>query len=363
MRCFQLTPDTFRELDAPPEALAVSGETTAPAGFFWLSCSREHFEAELPQLQASLQRWGLPSILELHALDLVSEQLPAHFESTSWYDLMVFRRLTSNAPGDALPPSDALQAAIDTSPVGFVVYEAVLVTVHPHDCRVRDFFAERLLAYAEGREQRGSARLPASPSELMLRMLNHMVDGYLDLRRELARRFAELHKQLLDPRSRFDDWPLVLASREALGRVEETCEDQRSAVQEWIDALDEWPDAESNQIRRERELLRVRARDVLEHIERVLAHARRLDLATDSAVQMHFSALSHRTNRIMQTLTVLTAIFLPLNLITGIFGMNFDKLPLIHLADGFWFALGLMLLLGAGLAVYFWRKRYLDTRG
>jgi len=356
MRCFQLTPDTFSELAAPPEVLPQAG-----SGFVWLSCSREHFEAELQQLQALLQRWGLSGILELHAQDLVSEQLPAHFESTSWYDIMVFRRLASSSAGDAAP--QGLQTAIDTSPVGFALYDTVLITVHPDDCRVRDFFAERLLAYAEGREQRGSARLPASPSELMLRMLNHMVDGYLDLRRVLARRFAELHKQLLDPRSRFDDWPLVLASREALTRVEEICEDQRGAVQEWIDALDEWPVAETTQVRRERELLRVRARDVLEHIERVLAHVRRLDVTTDSAVQMHFSALSHRTNRIMQTLTVLTAIFLPLNLVTGVFGMNFDRLPLIHMADGFWLAMGLMLLLGAALAAYFWRKRYLDTRG
>ena len=78
----------------------------------------------------------------------------------------------------------------------------------------------------------------------------------------------------------------------------------------------------------ERELLRLRSRDVLEHIERVLTHVRRLEHSAEVAVQMHFSALGHRTNDIMRTLTVLTAIFLPLNLITGFFGMNFDSLPL-----------------------------------
>jgi Mg2+ and Co2+ transporter CorA len=63
---------------------------------------------------------------------------------------------------------------------------------------------------------------------------------------------------------------------------------------------------------------------VLEHIERVLTHVRRLEQASEAAVQMHFSAVGQRTNDIMRTLTVLTAIFLPLNLITGIFGMNFE---------------------------------------
>ena len=61
----------------------------------------------------------------------------------------------------------------------------------------------------------------------------------------------------------------------------------------------------------------------------------------------------------MRTLTVLTAIFLPLNLLAGIFGMNFDFIPLLHRSSGFWVVLGLMMLTGIGLMIYFWRKRYL----
>jgi magnesium transporter len=65
----------------------------------------------------------------------------------------------------------------------------------------------------------------------------------------------------------------------------------------------------------------------------------------------------------MRTLTVLTAIFMPLNLITGFFGMNFDALPLIHTGTGVWLTIGLMALVGIGLGAYFWRKRYLGSRG
>ena len=114
---------------------------------------------------------------------------------------------------------------------------------------------------------------------------------------------------------------------------------------------------------RERELLRVRSRDVLEHVERVLTHVRRLESSAESAVQMHFSALGHRTNSIMRTLTVLTAIFLPLNLITGIFGMNFEWMPLIKNRHGFWepsllicgVALGLWLFFRAQALPGYWR--------
>ena len=85
--------------------------------------------------------------------------------------------------------------------------------------------------------------------------------------------------------------------------------------------------------------------------------------SAETAVQMHFSAQSHRTNDIMRTLTVLTAIFLPLNLIAGIFGMNFESIPLLHVHNGFWLALVAMLLIAAGLTVFFWRKRYLVRSG
>jgi Mg2+ and Co2+ transporter CorA len=276
----------------------------------------------------------------------------------------VFRRLAASAGSEKLFVDDehgtlasarkALES-IDTSPVGFAVFDRVLLTVHPTDCAVRDFFAQRLAG--------AGARMPSSPADLMLRMVNHMVDSYLDLRRLLTRQLGYLQQQLLDPGNRFDDWAMLLESRNRLHLLEDTCEDQRSAVQEWIDALDEWPEVVEAHARRERELLRIRSRDVLEHVERVLSHVRRLEQSAEAAVQMHFSALGHRTNDIMRTLTVLTAVFLPLNLITGFFGMNFEFLPLIHSSTGFWLAFVLMLSVGGGLALLFWRKRYLGPSG
>ncbi len=365
MRIFHLSADTFTELDALPETLPAQG-------YLWVGSARREFEVHAPEVQATLQRWTGGQLVDLHVSDLLNNQLPSHYDYTSWYDLLVFRRLAAGAGSAAMfiddergTASTARQAlaAIDTSPVGFALFDRVLVTVHPTDCAVRDFFAQRLSAAAGSGETRGAGRLPGHPADLMLRMVNHMVDSYLDLRRLLTRQLGTLQAQLLDPRSRFADWQILLESRNALHMLEDTCEDQRSAIQEWIDALDEWPDEPDPQLRRERELLRVRSRDVLEHIERVLGHVRRLEQSAETAVQMHFSALGHRTNDIMRTLTVLTAIFLPLNLITGFFGMNFDALPLIHSATGFWVAFGLMTLVGIGLVLFFRRKRYLGSGG
>jgi magnesium transporter len=362
IRVFHLTPERFTELQAMPDKLPERG-------FLWVGSTRRAFEVAVPEVQAALQRWAGGNLVDLHVSDLLNHQLPSHFDYTSWYDLMVFRRLAASSNASALwvdeshgSLASAKQAleSIDTSPVGFAVFDRVLLTVHPTDCAVRDFYAQRLASQAGEREARGGARLPGSPADLMLRMVNHMVDSYLDLRRLLTRQLGYLQQELLNPRSRFNDWQVLLDSRNALTLLEDTCEDQRSALQEWIDALDEWPDETEPEKRREREMLRLRSRDALEHVERVLGHVRRLGQSAETAVQMHFSALGHRTNDIMRTLTTLTAIFLPLNLITGFFGMNFDALPLIHSETGFWTAFVLMLLVGIGLVAFFWRKRYLS---
>jgi Mg2+ and Co2+ transporter CorA len=408
MRLFHITGDGFEALNlhaACPSggAAATLPQELPPTGFLWLGVERQAFAQNFPALQQALQRWtGSPGLVDLHLSDLLNPHLPSHFEDTSWYDMLVFRRLATSpsranqpdeAPGvapepppaeRAHPPAKAVPtgaeglaagaleglittrqalASIDTSPVGFVVFDRVLLTVHPGDCQVREHFAGRLSQQSRETDVRGSARLPSSPAELMLRMTNHMVDSYLDLRRLLTRQLTQLRTELLTPSRRFNDWNSLLSLREALQGLEDNCEDQRSAVQEWIDALAEWPPEDSASAQRERELLRVRSRDVQEHIERVLTHVRRLDQSAEAAVQMHFSALGHRTNDIMRTLTVLTAIFLPLNLITGIFGMNFDTLPLIHTRTGFWIAVGCMLCVGLGLGLFFWRKRYLGTHG
>lgn len=210
-------------------------------------------------------------------------------------------------------------------------------------------------------EGRGPSRLPPSPADLMLRIVNHMVDSYLDLRRLLTRQLGYLQQEMLHNRNRFRNWQALLESRNTLHMLEDTCEDQRSAVQEWLDALEDVPMPQDPQAAREREVLRVRSRDVQEHIERVLSHVRRLESSSESAVQMHFSLQGSRANEIMRTLTVLTAIFLPLNLITGIFGMNFDMLPLIHEAAGFWIAMALMGVVVVGLVWWFRRQRYIDS--
>jgi Mg2+ and Co2+ transporter CorA len=368
MRVFRIQSGSIIESDGLP--------TQAPAsGFIWIACGRREFELEQRHIQTTLLALGGAALVDLHVSDLLNNQLPSHFDYTSQYDILVFRRLAAghsetdlSHPGQVLtqptrrggPP---VLRRIDTSPVGFAVFDRVLLTVHPAGCTVLEQYAARLLAAGTSAARAAGVNQPAGPADLMLRIVNQMVDGYLELRRELTRQLDHWQAELLHPSTRFNNWNSLLDARISLHQLDEICEDQRSAIQDWIETLAGWEVAEGQSDHfgghKGLELLKVRSRDVLEHIERVIHHVRRLEQNAETAVQMHFSAQSNRTNDIMRTLTALTAIFLPLNLIAGIFGMNFEFIPLLHEQGGFWWAMGSMVAIAALLGVVFWRKRYL----
>jgi Mg2+ and Co2+ transporter CorA len=376
----EFTADTLRFADALP---------TLPAseGFVWIFLDREDFALHQARLQDAAQQLGGSQLLDLHCKDLTSAAHPSHYDYTSIYDLIIFRRLASKAetrteddteaPGspyggqDGRPQISARAGTqtfhkIRSRAVGFVIFDRLLISVHPPECYAARGFIERCLADAKFSVDTSSARnrIPASPADMALRMINSMVDSYLVVRKELAAQLDHWQTELLRPDSRFTGWGQLMAARSQLHILEDLCDEQHDAMQEWLDTLREQPlssiAADRSLAQAQQDQLVARARDVIEHIERVMHHARRLEQSAETVVQVHFSAQSNRTNDIMRTLTVLTAVFLPLNLIAGIFGMNFEFIPLLHLSNGFWLAIVLMVLTAATLVLFFWRKRYLE---
>ena len=83
----------------------------------------------------------------------------------------------------------------------------------------------------------------------------------------------------------------------------------------------------------------------------------RLDRRVHDLHERLESAQQERINRRLGTLTVLSAIFMPLTLVAGIYGMNFDFMPELHYRYGYPLVLGGMALVGGGLGWYF-RSRW-----
>lgn len=341
MRVLSIRADSVEVLDAVPAARA-EGET------LWCDCSYDEARVWV----APLERLTGVQVFDDHLKDAESPQHPSYFESTHAYELVIFRGL---ATGAGVADGD-VPIRLRTRPTVFFVLPGCLVTVSAQDGTLVASLRERLLAAPAGRQ-----RLPDSPEELMLRLLNAMVDRYLDLRQPLTEQLDRWQRQLLDPRRPFRDWTTLLDARTNLRRLEQLCEEQLDALQEWRDERAERPAAGAGILALPARL-EVRANDLVNHIHRVLNHARRLQEAIESAVQLHFSSTAYRTNEVMRTLTAITAVFMPLTLITGIFGMNFEFIPGLHTRAGFWITIGGMAALSAALLGWFSARRYFGTQ-
>ncbi|MCM0606736.1 MAG: hypothetical protein KA715_11665 [Xanthomonadaceae bacterium] len=82
---------------------------------------------------------------------------------------------------------------------------------------------------------------------------------------------------------------------------------------------------------------------------------------TNSLLYLHLSLASHRLNDVIRVLTIISVFILPLNLITGIYGMNFEWMPELKMAWGYPIALFSMAGIVAGLFFWFRKKGWLKS--
>lgn len=345
-----------------PDGCAPADDLHEPPrhGYLWLDALHGEVQGDPEAFRSRVDHLAAARIHDLHLQDAVNLQHPSFFDGTQMYDMLVFRKL---APGEAAPlaevaRSDRVRALqeIVTRPITFFVFDRLLVTVRNEHSRTIEQMQARLLGN-RGDRPTDKQRPPAHPDELMLRLLNGMVDRYLDLRQPLTERLERWQRELLDPRKPFSDWQTLLDARIEIRRLENLSEEQLDALQELRDA---YIDATPEPHQRDAQLVRIA--DVIEHIRRVLSHAQRLENSIETAVQLHFSATSHRTNQIVRLLTVITAVFAPLTLIAGIWGMNFDNIPLAHHPHGFAITVAGMVGLGLLLWLIFWINRFLSDQ-
>jgi magnesium transporter len=78
----------------------------------------------------------------------------------------------------------------------------------------------------------------------------------------------------------------------------------------------------------------------------------------ESAVNFYFSEQSRKMNEIMKTLTIISAVFIPLTFIVGVYGMNFENVPELRYKYGYHIVMTVMLLLVVALLIYFKKRRW-----
>jgi magnesium/cobalt transport protein CorA len=318
--------DIFHMMAGQPPKRVEQLTALPTKGYYWIDLIRD----EAADWACTAEPLVGQEINPEHVQDSLNATHASFFDGMPGYDMLIFEGLG--------PCEDA--SVIDTRSAAFFMFDRLLVTVRATDNVSFPIVRKRL----EGTRQRS----PGSPRTLALLILDVMVDRYLRIREPFSKRLTKLQEDLLDPENPLNDWRVLMGARRQARRLESLNEDQIDALHAWHrNSRLPWRDTES-----------VRVRDEIEHVERLLQSASDQERDLEAAVQIYFASMSHRTNEIVRTLTVFSAIFLPLTFIVGIFGMNFQHMPELHWLYGYPMVLGSMTMLALGLLWYFKRRGY-----
>jgi magnesium transporter len=228
-----------------------------------------------------------------------------------------------------------------TRDVDFFLGENYLVTVH--DGHSRSIADLKVLCDQHARP------LDEGPVALMHRIVDTMVDNYRPevegLEDEINRLEDEAilgrHENLIRD---------ILALKRDLGSLRRVVIPQRDSVGRL--ARREFPQIDDE--------MAFRFRDVYDHLVRLSDESILLHDRVTGILEAHLSAISNRLNRVMKLLTVMSTIFLPLTVLTGMWGMNV-ALPDFPGGDQvqFWWVAGCMAVIAAVMLALFRRNEWI----
>lgn len=187
-----------------------------------------------------------------------------------------------------------------------------------------------------------------SPGYLAYTIIDHLMEGYDPLLDALEGEIGALEDEVFR-----DPTPAVL---QQLFAIKRSVMELRRIVVYQRDVLSRLSRITNNQIGPE---LAIYYRDVWDHLSRVLDQAEQLRDELVGVMDAYLSQVSNRLNEIMKFLTAISTLFIPLNFITGFFGMNFEFMPLLHSEWGFGLMVAVMLLVAWGSREYFRRRGWL----
>ena len=158
----------------------------------------------------------------------------------------------------------------------------------------------------------------------------------------------ELEDLIIEDPKKFELTDIIQIKRR-LGFLRQVMRDQRVVISRL---------AHEATLIRERQLRRY-FRDIEDH---AIAISKTIDTQIDSLTgirDVYFASVNVQLGDIMRVLAVITTIAVPLNLITGMYGMNFKIIPLMDEPLGFWSITGTMLVIAILMLLFFRKKKWI----
>ncbi|MDB5239968.1 MAG: magnesium transporter [Spirosoma sp.] len=232
---------------------------------------------------------------------------------------------------------------IDVEHVSLVLGEKFLISFQEE--RTKDIFEpviERIKASA-GKTRRNGA------DYLMYALIDLIVDHYFVITERIGDKMDELEDLIVQQR----------ASQQTLGQLY-VLKREMAFIRRTVYPL---RDVVGTLLREESELVHKTTlpylRDLSDHINQVVETLDSHRELIAGLMDVYYSIVSNRMNSVMKTLTIVSAIFIPLTFIAGIYGMNFQNMPELRTANGYFWALGLMAIIAVGEIIYFKRRGWM----
>jgi magnesium transporter len=280
---------------------------------------------------------GIAEQYSLHSTSVKDCLQPEHLpkiETVGNVTFVIVRAFDERCADDA----DTVQEL--TRKMALFVGKDFVITIHrqeqPYLCAVKDRWRA---SAAQG--------LARSLPRLVNELLRGVVQTYAEPIDDCQARFETLETQTFEP-----DGPVMsLKTAYVLTREASVYRRMLRAVHDIIAKVDAIPEASVpffQDLREDTDALYLRASDVVDNVNRIL----QLQL---SLLSQRTNEASQRTNEVMRVLTVFSVFFMPLNLIAGIYGMNFEHMPELKSPWGYHLVLGAMA--GITLSIYLWFRR------
>jgi magnesium transporter len=226
--------------------------------------------------------------------------------------------------------------------VSMFLFNGLLITIQEDDQRdVFDPVRERL------RVGRGWIRKLGS-DYLAYALIDSIIDHCFPILECLGEALEELEDELLDK-----------PNRACVGRLHEfrrTLVQLRRVIWPERDLINSLLHDESGLVSKQ---AKVFLRDAYDHAIRIMDLIESYRDIAAGLLELYLSAVSQRTNEIMRVLTVISAIFIPLTFVAGVYGMNFDNMPELRHPAGYFVCLAVMVSIAAFQIAFFKRKGWL----
>lgn len=186
------------------------------------------------------------------------------------------------------------------------------------------------------------------PDFLLFRMLEAIVDNYYEVLEEITESTARLEKRVMR-NTQSETLKLIEQDKKRLAELRKLALPMKDIT---------------NQIQKSknpifREENKYYFDDLRDYCSGVLEEIDINKQILEGLTNLYYAVQGQRMNEIMKLLTVVSAIFIPLTFIVGVYGMNFENMPELQTKYGYFVALGSMLLISILMIFYFKRRGWL----